>query len=90
MLWASDEGLTGSAEPAEAGEELDAESPENTVPANEAENHHTDAVLSTSTQSAGVGMFSKLILFGIIVGVVAIFLKNRKSSSGALSDKSLA
>lgn len=90
MLWTPDEGLTGSAEPAEVGEELDAGSQEDTVPANEAGKHHTDAVLSTSTQSAGAGIFSKLILFGIIVGVVAILLKSRKSTSGALSEKSLA
>ena len=87
MLWTPDEGLTGSAEPAKAGEGLDAETPGDAALANEAGNHHTDAVLP---ESAGVGILSKLILFGIIVGVVAVLLKNRKSTSGAPSEKSLA
>ena len=93
MLWALYQGLTGSGEPATADDELDAVyagGTEEAAQAHEAETVQADARLTIPSESPGAGMFSKLILFFMIVGVVAIILKIRKGASGTLTEKSLA
>lgn len=94
MLLAYSKGLTGTAEPATAAEELDVVSPGNSeeageVPHDVSRDHPGDASNLPSRNSWG-GMFPKLILFGIIVGVIAIIIRSRKGSSATLTEKSLA
>lgn len=48
-----------------------------------------DTKLSSPAENLGLGLFSKLILFGMVVGVVAIYLKSRKSQT-IMTEKSLA
>lgn len=79
----------GTAEPATIGEELDAIASGSSNEAGEHKGQINDGLTLPSVDS-GAGMFSKLILFAIIVGIVAIVIKSRKSGSGALSEKSLA
>ncbi len=43
--------------------------------------------LSTSTESPGLSLLTKLIFFGAMVGVVLTFLRSRKAS---VQEKSLA
>lgn len=67
------QGLTGSAEFTEAAIEPDVAAP----------------ILETPHETyAGSGFLSKLILFGIIVGVVVAYFKTRKNP--AMTEKSLA
>ncbi|KAG7002162.1 peptidyl-prolyl cis-trans isomerase B [Physcia stellaris] len=77
------------AEPATIGEELDAIASGSSNEAGEHKGQINDGLTLPSVDS-GAGMFSKLILFAIIVGIVAIVIKSRKGASGALSEKSLA
>ena len=49
-----------------------------------------DDGLDLPLYDSGAGILSKLIFFVVIVGVVAIILKSRKSTSGHLTEKSLA
>ena len=46
--------------------------------------------LDLPSYGSGAGILSKLVFFGVIVGVIAIIMKSRKSRSGRLSEKSLA
>ena len=55
-----------------------------------ADKDHADAILPLVTETSGAGMFSKLIIFGIVVGAVAIVLKRRKANSDAMDEKTLA
>lgn len=48
-----------------------------------------DDGLDLPSYGSGAGILSKLVFFGVIVGVIAIIMK-RKSTSGRLSEKSLA
>ena len=45
--------------------------------------------LDLPSYGSGTGILSKLVFFGVIVGVIAIIMK-RKSRSGHLTEKSLA
>lgn len=49
-----------------------------------------DDGLTVPSGNSGVGMFSKLILFAIILGIVALVMKSRKGASASVSEKSLA
>lgn len=52
---------------------------------------HIKGQLSSPSGDLGTGIFSKLVFFGLIVGVVAIYLKTRKGGNGnAMYEKSLA
>ena len=46
-----------------------------------------DAVMTSATESPGTSALTKLIFFGVIVGVVLTFLRTRRAS---VSEKSLA
>ena len=47
----------------------------------------TDAIVTPSTESPGLSFLTKLLFFGVIVGIVLAFMKNRK---GGITEKSLA
>ena len=47
----------------------------------------TDAIVTPSTESPGLSLLTKLLFFGVIVGIVLVFIKNRK---GGITEKSLA
>ncbi|MCJ1239811.1 Peptidyl-prolyl cis-trans isomerase B [Varicellaria rhodocarpa] len=87
--------LTGSAEPAVPGDELDVTLPEKpleseTVNKSEAHKEHehvTLAEISTSS-SEGLNILQKVTFIGVIFAVVAMFLKTRKTPGAA--EKSIA
>ena len=56
----------------------------------EAGKSRIDDGLDLPSYGSGAGILSKLIFFGVIVGVIAIIMKSRKSTSGRLTEKSLA
>lgn len=49
-----------------------------------------DDGLDLPSYGSGAGILSKVVFFGVIVGVIAIIVKRRKSTSGHLTEKSLA
>lgn len=47
----------------------------------------TDAAVTPSTESPGLSLLTKLLFFGVIVGIVLTFMRTRKAS---VTEKSLA
>ena len=71
-------------------DEISSGSPEAEAGASHGAEKQVNADLTSTSDKSGAGMLSKLILVGVIVGVIAILLKSRKSNSNALTEKSLA
>ena len=74
--------LTGSALAAVPNDQLDSDG-EGSSKKIEKE---TTPIGAPSSEDRGMGVFAKLIFFGVIVGIIVVFLKSRKGSA----DKSLA
>ncbi|MCJ1253120.1 Peptidyl-prolyl cis-trans isomerase B [Lignoscripta atroalba] len=91
-----EEDLIGSALPAIEGDELDVtllESSKDSQPSDYLSSEHeplkhVEAEKAPSASSEGLNLLQKLTFFGVIIGVVAIFLKTRKSR--VINEKSLA
>ena len=68
--------ITGSALATVPNDELDS-AVESTLKQAEKE---TAPIGVPSSEDRGIGMFAKLVFFGVIVGIVMMFLKSRKGS----------
>ena len=75
--------LIGSALPAIEGDELDV-----TLPQVLKQPEHTEPEPTPPTDGLGLSVMQKLVVFGIIAGAVAFFIRTRKTSIAG--EKSLA
>ena len=91
---ASSQGLNGTAEPATADEKLNVVDSEVAKEASQVPDGvgkgQSDDGLVLPPGNSGAGLFSRVIIFGIIVGVVAILVKRRSRTADGLTEKSLA
>jgi peptidyl-prolyl cis-trans isomerase B (cyclophilin B) len=77
--------LIGNAEPADPNDNLDVTAGETKQSEKQPEKAVAD--VTPSTESPGLSLLTKLIFFGVIVGVIFTFLKSRK---GSVTEKNLA
>ena len=87
--------LIGSAEPAVPGDELDVTLPEKAVESGAAKNpevsqehEHVTLAETPSGSSEGLNLLQKVTFIGVIIAIIAMFLRTRKSPG--LAEKSNA